>query len=114
MNSNLNYSLDCKDNLTNVEKSISLKINPLFSRFFCIDFFKLNDFVGTWFFWKLIFLRKSSFLSYRDAVISYAIDNNLIPPRELEEIVMFQGVLEVAEDDHHLLHRLNQQPFRDY
>ena len=49
-----------------------------------------------------------------DAVISYAIDNNLIPPRELEEIVMFQGVLEVAEDDHHLLHRLNQQPFRDY
>ena len=49
-----------------------------------------------------------------EAVISYAIDNNLIPPRELEEIVAFEGVLEVAEDDHHLLHRLKLQPFRDY
>lgn len=34
-----------------------------------------------------------------EAVISYAIDNNLIPPRELEEIIMFQGVVEV--DDSH-------------
>ena len=34
-----------------------------------------------------------------DAVISYAIDNNLIPPRELEEIIMFQGVVEVSELD---------------
>lgn len=32
-----------------------------------------------------------------DAVISYAIENNLIPPRELEEIVAFEGVLEVSE-----------------
>ena len=31
-----------------------------------------------------------------EAVISYAIDNNLIPPRELEEIIMFQGVVEVS------------------
>lgn len=34
-----------------------------------------------------------------EAVISYAIDNNLIPPRELEEIIMFQGVVEVSELD---------------
>ncbi len=32
-----------------------------------------------------------------ETVISYAIENNLIPPRELEEIIMFQGVVEVSE-----------------
>jgi len=32
-----------------------------------------------------------------ERVIEYAIINNLIPPRELEEIIMFQGVMEIDE-----------------
>jgi len=41
------------------------------------------------------------------AVISYAIDNNLIPPRELEEIIMFEGVLEISEDS--MRHRWDKE-----